>query len=541
MAKLLVYSADGGMTERQLGELSYIGRHPESTIQILDAVVSKRHARVYRENDNWVLQDLGSSNGTYVNGERTQFKMLVNGDEIRLGNTRLVFQADAPTPKAAVTIMASGMQHAILAKLGADDSQQFLPADKIANIEQLKRDYEKLRVANELAQAVGLESDVDKLLPRILDETFKLLHADRGVVMLSNVTTGELETGAVKRRREGNDEIVLSNTVIQEVVSKRAAVLTNDATIDERFSTAKSVIASGMRSTMVVPMMYEGQLFGLIYLDSTLARGVFSEKDLQILSGVAAQAAQSIDNARKAQELERNALARRDFEKLLPPEIVEQVVSGKVKVERGGETRPTTVMFTDVRGFTAWSERHEASHIVTILNEYFELMVDAIHKHNGTLDKFMGDGIMALFGAPVSHGNDAFNAVACAVEMMAQLRPFNAKLTANNLQPIEIGIGLNTGPVVVGYMGSSKSMEYTAIGDHVNLSARLCGVAAPNQILITHETLRHVHENVRATQLEPVRVKGKSEPIPIYHLHGLRTEGGPGDQTSQVPVAPEPT
>ena len=137
---------------------------------------------------------------------------------------------------------------------------------------------------------------------------------------------------------------------------------------------------TGIRSTMCVPMIYRSRLLGIVHLDSLYASGAFSDKDLQILTGLAAQAAQALDNAHKAGEVERNALARRDFERLLPPEIVEQVVAGKVRLERGGQLRETTVLFSDVRGFTQWSEQHEPSHIVSVLNEYFELMVESIHK-----------------------------------------------------------------------------------------------------------------------------------------------------------------
>jgi len=299
--------------------------------------------------------------------------------------------------------------------------------------------------------------------------------------------------------------------------------------MDSRFNTAKSVILGGIRSTMCVPMIYQTRLLGIIHLDSLYASGAFSDKDLQILTGVAAQAAQALDNAHKAREIERNALARRDFERLLPPEVVEQVVAGKVRLERGGQLRDTTILFSDVRGFTQWSENHEPTHIVSVLNEYFELMVEAIHKHHGTLDKFMGDGIMALFGAPIAHENDAVNAVMCALDMMELLGQLNARLDAFDYEEVAIGIGINTGSVIAGYMGSSKSMEYTTIGDHVNLAARLCAVAEPGQILLSEHTLRAVGGAFEVTQRPAVKVKGKRDPVPIFEVQGLASGAPPAD------------
>jgi adenylate cyclase len=286
-------------------------------------------------------------------------------------------------------------------------------------------------------------------------------------------------------------------------------------------------------------MIYQSQLLGIIHLDSLIASNAFSQKDLQILDGVAAQAAQALDNAHKAQQIERNALARRDFERLLPPEIVEQVVSGNVRLERVGELRKTTVLFSDVRGFTAWSERHDPPYIVSALNDYFELMVEAIHRNKGTLDKFMGDGIMALFGAPISHEHDAINAVKCALEMMQFLAQFNRE-HAQPEEQFSIGIGIDTGPVVAGYMGSSKSMEYTAIGDHVNIASRLCSVAKPGQILVTEATLSQIGSYFDVVSLPPVQVKGKRQPIPLYQITGF-AQGGKGSAPRDTGVGPAQT
>jgi adenylate cyclase len=581
MAKLVVFE-DQGRREYELHGTTTIGRHDANTIQILDGMLSKQHLQISNQGGTWILQDLNSTNGTFVNGTRAGTVQLNDGDALQLGTTKAVFSNPPGTPAQAfhraatlpannmpipaakpafqpptpswtqaagvqaaaaaatgtppqrqmpkgVTIMSSALPAVMAAKLeGEANNRDFVPVEQINDIEQLKSDYEKLRVANELNKAIGLESDADALLVKILDETFNLIPAERGVILLVD-EAGELKPRAVKRAKKGDDEIVLSNTILTEVIQKRDAVLTNDAMMDSRFSGSQSIIATGMRATMVVPMISSSNaLLGILHLDSTFATNAFSRKDLKLLTGVANQAAQAIDNANKAKELERNALARRDFERLLPPEIVEQVVTGKIQLERGGEERQTTLLFSDVRGFTSWSEKHqhEPSYIVAILNEYFEAMVECIHDHHGTLDKFMGDGIMALFGAPVSYDNDALNAVLCAMDMMAKLTEFNRNLMARSNEQLSIGVGLNTGPVVVGYMGSTKSMEYTAIGDGVNLAARLCGIAKPGQILVSDSTYQMCRHAVEVQPLEPVNVKGKRQPIPVYELLRLRGQSG---------------
>ena len=511
---ILVHLTGGGK-EYELHDRMTIGRHDSCTIRILDGLISKQHLELTFDREQWFVRDMGSSNGTSVNGQQVDSVALSDGDEIAIGSARLKF-SDRALPKVEF-VAASTPQVQARVERGVNDG--FAPVVQIGDMDQLKRDYETLRIARQLSLAVGLEPNIDTLLARILDETFKLLPADRGVVLLMDPQTHELKPRAVKHAKGASDEpINLSNTIIEQVFQSGASVLTMDAMMDQRFSGARSVIAGGIRSTMCVPMIYHSQLLGILHLDSLLRTNAFSKKDLQILDGVAAQAAQALDNAYKAKRIERSALARRDFERLLPAEVVEQVVSGNVRLERGGELRETTVLFSDVRGFTAWSETREPPHIVSVLNDYFELMVDAIHRHNGTLDKFMGDGIMALFGAPISHGNDAANAVSCALQMMRFVDDFNRDHQGDHFS---IGIGIDTGPVVAGYMGSSKSMEYTAIGDHVNLAARLCGAAEPGQILVSADTMKSVAGRFAAHELPPIHVKGKQRPVSLYRVTGI--------------------
>lgn len=522
MAKF-IFTIDGKRQELKLGEQTTIGRQPDSSMRLSDPRASGRHAFLVLEDGAWKLRDLNSSNGTFVNGTKIETAILRSGDQVQFGTSLVEFSTEPLADKGLdsnVSFQGGDAEPLIHSRVDGRGNEKFLPVDQILDEDQLKQDYEKLRIASELNQAIGLEADLDKLLAKILDEVFKLLPADRGVILLMDPITHELKPRASKQRSDQKEEIILSNTVISEVFGSGAAVLTSDATLDSRFSGAHSVMATGMRSTMCVPMIYRSQLFGIVHLDSLYARGVFSHKDLQILTGLAAQAGRAIDNAYKAKEIEQAALARRDFERLLPPEIVEQVISGKVQLQRGGEIRETAVLFSDIRGFTRWTEMHPPAHIVEILNDYFELMVDAIHRHHGTLDKFMGDGIMALFGAPIARGNDTLNAVLCGLDMLEGLAQLNEHLRGLGHDEVKIGIGINNGPVIAGYMGSSKSMEYTAIGDHVNLAARLCGAAEPGQILLSEHTYNAVGRAIEVKELAAIMVKGKRDPQRIFNVLG---------------------
>jgi len=199
-------------------------------------------------------------------------------------------------------------------------------------------------------------------------------------------------------------------------------------------------------------------------------------------------------------------------------------VAGKLKMEKGGELREVTILISDIRGFTSMSEKKEPAEIVAMLNEYFEVMVDVLFRAQGTLDKYVGDEIMALFGAPVDMPDGALQAVRCAVEMQKALREFNRTRIAENQDEIKIGIGINTGMVITGAIGSSRTLQYTAIGDPVNTASRLCSVAKSGEIILSENTMRLVSPFVEAQSLTPVKVKGKEQELKIYNVIGLKGE-----------------
>src|SRR5882672_246061 len=239
MAKLIVIS-EKERQEFELAAFNTIGRHPDNTIQILDRIISKEHAQIQRPADGrFLLRDLRSLNGTFMRGERVADHYLADGDEFTMGSTRIVF---VDKPKAddvlqRVTIAPGLTESHIRGRIQANTGD-FMPERQIGDDKILRRDYERLRIGHELARAVGSELDLDKLLPKILDKAFELVGADRGVILLMD-DKGELSPRFVKTRSGKSDpNIVLSKTVMAEVTTNRAAVLSSDATMDARFSGA---------------------------------------------------------------------------------------------------------------------------------------------------------------------------------------------------------------------------------------------------------------------------------------------------------------
>src|SRR5262245_59942016 len=353
MAKLIVISGEERQ-EFELAAFNTIGRHPDNTIQILDRIISKEHAQIQRSADGrFLLRDLRSLNGTFLRGERIADHYLSDGDEFTMGSTRIVF-VDKPKADDAlqrVTIAPGLTESHIRGRIQANTGD-FMPERQIADDKILRRDYERLRIGHELARAVGSELDLDKLLPKILDKAFELVGADRGVILLTDDRAGnsELQPRFVKTRSGKSDpNIVLSKTVMAEVTNNKAAVLSSDATMDARFSGAHSIIMQGIRSTMTLPLLYANELLGIMHLDSLFTSNAFTEKDLQICTGMAQQAAISIQNARLASRIEREAQTRAQISRLIPPSVVEQVVKGELTIEKGGRLSECTMLFSDIR------------------------------------------------------------------------------------------------------------------------------------------------------------------------------------------------
>ena len=234
--------------------------------------------------------------------------------------------------------------------------------------------------------------------------------------------------------------------------------------------------------------------------------------------------AQFTMNERKAatEKMERDAATRERFQRLLSPDLAEMVVNGQLTVEKGGENRVATIMFIDIRGFTALSADNKASVILQMLNDYYEILVESVFRYEGTVDKFIGDGMMVIWGAPVVHDDDPVRAVKAALEVHEVLHEFNFARISQGEIPIEVGIGINTGEVVAGYIGSNRTMSYSVIGDTVNIASRLCSAARPGEIVISEYTHHLVQNEFTAKERRPVVAKGKKQAIRAFSVLGYK-------------------
>ncbi len=527
-ARLSIKLPDGTLTEYPLAPVkTTLGRHPENSIQLTDREVSKEHAVIERMGAAWVLRDLGSSNGTFVNGRRVRELRLQDGDLIALGNNcKLSFfggegAPTQPAPGPSVTVVASAHSiPAFVAQLEQREQTEFLPADQLRDVEAIRQDYEKLRIAHKFHQQVGLERDAKSLAEKILRVAFELLAAEHGVLFFTDEKTGALEPVAVHHRK-GAAEVSVSETVLKRVSETHQAVLTKDAILDARFSSSESIVAQGIRSAMAVPLVAKGQLKGVLFLDSRERSNAFSEKDLKILSGIASQAAIALENAELARKIEDEAITRAELSRFLSKAVAEAVIKGDVELLRSGQQAEVSVLFADIRGFTSMAETEDPTETVAMLNRFFTAMADVVFRHDGNLDKFIGDCVMAVWGPPRPNADDSARAVRAALEMQGEVRRINEARLAEGLKPIEVGIGVNTGTAIVGFMGSAERHEFTAIGDTVNVAARLCDMARGGQVVVTENTVRRAAAGFRVQPLPTSQVKGKEKGVNAFLVLGF--------------------
>jgi glycine hydroxymethyltransferase len=410
----------------------------------------------------------------------------------------------------------------VMTRLDMPVVREFAPQQNVGDTAVLRRDYERLRAAWELMQRVSGETRQDQLLRNALDALLDMFRAERGVAMLRD-RHGLLRRAAHVSRTSGNAGV--SDTLMQEVLDNRCAVISRDVLTDERFSGAVSMIASGVRATMAAPMMHGDEILGVLILDSARSLVAFTDSDLEVFETAARQVALSLHNLQLVESMREKDAMRERFERLVTPSVAAQIADGSLTVDRSGRVREVSVLFSDIRGFTAMSERQTATEIVGLLNTYFEEMVDIVFEYEGTLDKFMGDAVMAIFGAPAAQHDHAERAVLVAVKMQQRLAELIGGEHPMLHEAIEIGIGVNTGEVVAGFLGSPMALDYTVVGDVVNTASRICSAAPPRSVMIGEATRRQISGRWDLKPMMSITAKGKREGVKVYEVDYEQSEG----------------
>ena len=503
-----------------------IGRELKNDMILDDARVSRYHALVRRSPVEVTLIDLGSGNGTVLNGQRLEPKIetrLNDQDEIKLGSCTLQFQTVDPLrtqvapPEVLREVMQKTPQELLLTSaLDLAQVQRDVPAQVYRD--ELEKKDRILRLFYDLSHKLGSVYSLDEIYEQVFNILMSVTPAARSVIFRKN-DQGEFEQVATRTSSDvaAAEPIQVSHTIFTKVANERVSVLLEDTSRSGAFN-SNSFAANQVLSVMAAPILGPRGLLGIIYADRQDAREAFSPDDLDLLSSVAVHTGIAINTVVTHERLQKQAQARANFERFLPRQVVDQILRSPDAIKLGGIRQKVTALFADVRNFTTLSENSTPELIVSLLNRYFSMVSEIIFRHGGTLDKYIGDGLMALFGAPYASELDAVQAVRAAIEMQRAMVGFNERLAADNLPSISIGIGINTGAAIVGYIGSETRLDYTAIGDTINTAARLEGVARAGQIVISEGTMQSLDEGFPLRPLGTEKLKGKNVNLRIAEV-----------------------
>ena len=543
------YSFDLGASSTMV-----VGRAVNSDCPVVDPTVSRRHAELRVEDTGIQVKDVGSSNGTFVNGVKVESYFVVPGDTVTFGSVMFrvevtggdfsnattetrradyapdtplaLHDADAtpvvsaaPTPHRPTSpttivrhVPTSAESFAAIGKQSGS-----IQAVMATTLDPAEKDREKLRILLEVSKGLSRSADVDVLLRKVADYAFETLEADRCTISLLD-ERGQMVSKVSRDRRGTAEGAPVPQSIARTVIEDKVAVLSDDAVEDERFA-GQSVLMQQVRSAMCAPLMgAEDRVLGVLYVDNSVTTHRFSEADLDFLIAFAGIAAVAIENGQFSDRIRREALARSNFERFFTPHLAARIANSADAVKLGGDKRPVAVLFSDIRGFTALSETMNPDAMARLLSEYFTEMVECVFRHGGTLDKFIGDAVMAQWGAPLTERDDVDRAMEAALDMMIALDQLNARWARESRPTLQIGIGLNFGEAFAGNIGSERRLEYTVIGSTVNTASRLCSAAGPGEILLSEDFRLALKTPPRLTPLAPMELKGKRQAIPVYHV-----------------------
>jgi len=536
--KLLSTSGEQSI-DLQLGRKLVVGRAVTSDVPIYDPTISRRHAEVVLTESGVRVTDLGSSNGTFLNGAKITEAEAGANDVVTFGKVafrvkevtapmprpQVVAPPDFPSPKPGAKGGAGG--GTIVRQLPVSGGVPAIVIDQPQGSSHLKvhaqsqeeRREKKLSLLLEVSKELSKQQELDRLLDKVVDFTFQIMNVDRVSILLLDGKSDEL-IPRISKSRTGDASAAkhVPQSIARKAVEERVAILSDNAAADERFK-GKSILIQSVRSAMCTPLMGSDQkVLGILYVDNLTATHSFADEDLEFLIAFGGLTAIAIENSQLSERIRREALVRSNFERYFSPNIASVIAEQQDAGKLPSQKQPVVVFFSDIRGFTPMSETMNPDEIAGLLTDYFTEMVDIVFEHSGTLDKFMGDAIMALWGAPIGHADDADRAMQCALDQLDTLEKMNAKWKESGRQPLAVGIGINFGEVFAGNVGSNRRLEYTVIGDAVNTASRLCSSAGGNEILISEPFYKALKKPPKVEALEPIQVKGKTKKVPVYRV-----------------------
>lgn len=529
-----------------------LGRRDDNDIVIDDVFVSRRHIEVEKKGNKYIIKDRKSRYGTFVNGDRVVEKQLSYGDEIQIGNTIITFVDEKtldhiPERKTPSRRFGTGFDFAEkIESIKKQLSKGAAKKDVLRSLNELKtciaQNQDKFSEAEkskeiastlcEVGKIINFVFDLNVLLNLLMDLALKILQARRGFIILYDKISKDLKIKVARNmggELEPSTTTGISQTIAWETYKTGQVIATEDAMSDERFRAQESVINYAIGAVICAPLVAkEKGRIGAIYLDNPVTQKHFDQGDIEFMISFANQAAIAIENAQLYEKIKKEEKIRDRLQRFFSPTVVEKIMATEEGMALGGEARIATILFCDIRGYTSLAEKIDTLVALEILNDFLSNMTDIVFIHEGTLDKYIGDCVMAIFGAPVDHDDDPLRAIKAALDMKRRVidlrEAWRQRMEIAEVEAFEIGIGIHTGEVIAGNIGNINRMEYTVVSRAVNLASRLENTALPGQILISKSTYELTKDFVKARKLLPVQMKNISRPVEIYEVIGMKCQ-----------------
>ena len=529
-----------------------LGRAEDNDIVLVDRVTSRHHAVVLHDGRRWWIRDLESRYGLRVNDDVADEADLRPGDVVTIGTVDFTVEEapDAPLDLTGLADPPGGddlrepddadvgvgpdgslvrpvADFAVSLGLTLDVDQAAAPApapEAVGGPALVEGDhgYSSLAVGylTRLAHDLRTAADVDEAARRTLDVAFHALGVDRGWILFTDAA-GEVVERLARvgdRVQHPEGELPISMSIVRQVLAERVSMATGDVTLDAQ-AASRSMMDHHIRAAMCAPLWSGDAVSGVIYVDSLLTRGAFTASALDLLTAMANNLAVAVSALHHAQDAEREREARRYLERYHSPAMIDalqrrEAVDGISTLRQAD----VTVLFADVVGFTSVSQELSPDGVARLLDGFFTEAVEAVFDHGGTLDKFIGDAVMAFFGAPVATHDHAEQALRAALDLRFRVSRWNERQVAAGGRPVEIRVALNSGPVVVGDVGSSRRVDYTVLGNTVNVAARLEGVGAPGEIILGPGTRERLPADFPLEPLGDLELKGLRHPLPVWKV-----------------------
>lgn len=470
-----------------------LGRDESCDIVLPSQGISRRHGKIDVSEDYAIIEDLGSSAGTWLDTSQvTSPVRIALPTTITLGHMPIHISSEKFPFREAEEAPAAEPEVQVGVVMSADVKGVPL-IDGVAE-QQRKR----LEMLYELPLQFAAEQDLSKLYKLILDRVLQLTRgAVRGALLIKDPFTGKLALQASIPA----DAPPISRTLILRAAREQNGFIWGDNESDQQ-DISMSMAAIKIRTGMYAPLVWMGESIGVLFVDNPTRRNAFSEGDLQFLLSVAQYAASAVANQLLQNEIAQNNQTLQHLLANFSPKIRDRLLekSRQGRLQPGGEKSNVTILLSDLRGFTKTSSTLDSEVVVNMLNDYFSVLGEEIFRYDGTIDKFIGDAILAVYGSPEPDEHHAWKAVCSAIQMQRRMAVVNERRRSAGLPHCELGVGVYTGEVLHGFIGAEDCLEYTVIGDTVNKASRYCDGAQGSEIVLGPLTYESIKEQMPATE-----------------------------------------